>query len=400
MRSGQSYQRIRLNSHPPRHRKRNTLPTQPAMPTLLTLPSELRQRILTLLLPPKITLNAPLSSQIPDILAISHHLRLDVLQLIPSWSPLVYISHPHQIPDFSIPSITSTSTGITYTPKCTRICIDVFHDSDPKRINWTCYCGHLDTRSHPELVAAWMRVVPFLPLNTGIQEIYIDVTPAPAAKRRGHRLNLNTFISARCARKFLLCHVDDVAALASSISSQYNYTGKLKIGLTGTLSHANHSSYHDDVANASNVPDLEFNGTWISRRQGNFHRIQTAVHKLVNRQSVRHHTLRGQTHPFAWLLGVTWSKKTEWAWARIADIDEPGLYDMPTEKDILGDLEMLVRFNTYRGKAEVLVMDPAPDKRRKVQHCVAEDLGLVTESQGVGRERRVVVRKKDVKQRT
>jgi hypothetical protein len=163
------------------------------MPSLLTLPTELRHKLLLEVLPTTLTTSSPLPTQLLTLLTINHQLRLDTLRIIPTWSPTHILTHA-----YSLPTISIQHASQTYSPKCHHIILNIFATSDAYRIQNTCYCSGPETYSHPEIVASWTRLFAQKPRDASlfqyVKTLALNVTPAPRRYRTGHRLKLNHFV--------------------------------------------------------------------------------------------------------------------------------------------------------------------------------------------------------------
>lgn len=352
------------------------------MPSLLTLPTELRHKILLEVLPPTLTTSSPLPIQLLTLLTINHQLRLDTVHLIPTWSPTHILTHA-----YSPHTISISHAGQTYTPKCDHITLDIFATSDATRIQNTCYCSGTATYSHPEIVASWTRLfgqsTPYASLRSlqGIKTLALNVTPAPPHYRTGHRLKLNHFVGMKCTQTFLSCHVQDLGLLVGTIRTRFP---ELRIELTGALSVKAQGWFVEGVGREAGVEGLEYTGRWVSREEARMNKITTAVHDIVSKQQVMQAERKGEVHPMKWLRDVRWSESTKWTWASFAD--DGG------DADARVDLRGLVEF--VGSEKSEMEMGCAGTVRRALQHRVAEQLGLVSWSAGGEGKRGVVVGRK------
>jgi hypothetical protein len=364
------------------------------MRSLVDLPTEVRQRIVFLAIdfPDTLMLDKPFPRNILDFLHINFRLRLDTAHLISKWSPIHYISQPTQLTKLPLkpPSITINTTA--YTPRLHRICLDLFHDSQVNRITWTCYCVRPEYYSHPELIAAWASIVHLLPIQN-IDEVYLDVTPAPGSKRPGtqHRIITHPFLYDKRVQTFLTNHIADVTALLNDIHA--HYSRKAKIGLTGSLSD-NSRLYISALQREFRLDEIYFEGEWVTIDHARFAKIDSAVERIVSKQAVQQAVSRGEKHPLAWLRAKQWGKDVKWVYAKIADQGD--------EDAAVQDLRILVDFVMDEERKEVKFA-PGNSDRRAFQHRVAKGLGaLKSESVGDGDERHVLVRKveKVIRQRS
>ena len=161
--------------------------------------------------------------------------------------------------------------------KLERVCLDLFYASEVDRITCTCYCQCSTMWTLPELIEVRAAAVPNLPKC--LVEIWLDVTPAPAATRKQHHLILNQFVRDKCAsQRFLGGHVQEVAALLRRIDEYY--CERTRIILTGRLS-TNGTSFVDLVSvGAGN--GLEFVRKWVSNDEARFVSINQAVQRMTS----------------------------------------------------------------------------------------------------------------------
>ncbi|KAF3032440.1 hypothetical protein E8E11_001401 [Didymella keratinophila] len=340
------------------------------MPSLPDLPTEIRQQILHLALPDTHRIDFPWPAKITSLFLINKRLFHDMTTVMTTWSPLHYVSFPS--------SLAPTHNNRTYARKLERICLDLFHASDKHRIQWKCYCQGYEKYTHPELIEAWAAAVPQLPESA--KEIYLDITPAPAATRNKHRLYLRKFVYDKCAAKvFLGGHVQDVAALVRRIDKRYG--GRVKIGLTGTLS--TKSAFFVELVKAWAELDLEFVGEWVSGADARWASLDEAVQRMTSRKLMWQGKKSGDRHAMAWLRDVQWSRKTLFLFARLAD---EGL-----EAAAIADVKKIAEFREMQGEPE-LALEPVTGLQRAFQHCFAAELTLTSAGEGDGDSRDVVVR--------
>ena len=104
-----------------------------------------------------------------------------------------------------------------------------------------------------------MDAVPHLPKDA--KDVWLDVTPVPAAKRNQHRLMANQVMHDKCAsQKFLSGHVRDVAVLVRKVDEHHcGGTRVVLIVLMRRLS--TKSAFFVELVNAWAEKDLEFVGS-------------------------------------------------------------------------------------------------------------------------------------------
>ena len=140
------------------------------MANFTTLPTELRQRILSLALPATAYLRYPSSTSVFNLMHINRRLRLDMGPVVRLWRPIHYLSSPTQLPQFQSPGLSDSISP----SKVERICLGIFPESQEYTIKWTCFCVEESNFTHHELVQAWIDAVPQLPAD--IKEIHIDMS--------------------------------------------------------------------------------------------------------------------------------------------------------------------------------------------------------------------------------
>lgn len=336
------------------------------MASLIQLPTEIRQQILTLALP--YTSHIDSFKQVLQLFHINRRLRSDMGPVIDVWSPMTYVYTPSEL---------SRSAPRPLNWRLDRICLDLFHESERDRIGCTCYCLGESKYSHHELIAAWADAVSLLPKN--VKQLWLDVTPAPTDRRTLNQFTLRRFVHNKCAAKvFLGCHVQDVAALIKSIERHYD--GSVQVALTGTLS--THSTFFVDSMSEEIGRQLEFVGSWVAPEDARFEKISDAVLRLTSAKRGWPGKKRGEKHRLVWLRDVVWMNKTKFLFARLA---KDGL-----EATVMEDVRRMAEFRADEGKVE-LALPSSSSLRRAFQHSVAADLGLKTASDGVGEDRHVVV---------
>lgn len=300
---------------------------------------------------------------------------MDMGPVIDMWSPSHYISFPSSISNLNLQTLKLKAR--THTPQFERICLGLFYESEADRIKCTCYWGDASTWSHPELIEAWAKSASLLP--AGLKEIWLDVTPAPAAKRNQHRLVSDQFVhDKRAARRFLESHVRDVAALAREIDMFQRQT--TLCALTGRLSIR--SEFFIQSVRREVGRDLDFVGTWVLGEDARFAEISEAVRQLTSGRQMWQGKQRGDTHPMVWLRDITWSRQTTFLFAILAHTK--------LETVAVDCIRTIAEFKIERSKEE-LKLPPATGSMRAFQHKVAADLGMKTVGESKADERHVVV---------
>lgn len=273
------------------------------------------------------------------------------------------------------PSELSSTTPRPPNWKLDRVCLDLFHESDHRRIGSTCYCQHEDNYTHHELIAAWADAVPLLPKS--VKQIWLDVTPAPVEKRTMNQFTLKQYVHDKCSAKvFLGCHVQDVAALIRRIEGHYE--GNVHIALTGSIS--THSAFFVGDMSEEVGRQLEFVGSWVLPEDARLERISDAVLRMTSTKRSWPNKKRGEKHRLVWLRDVIWENKTRFLFGRLA---QDGL-----ESTAMDDVRTIAEFRAGEGE---LALPPTSNLRRAFQHSVAADLGLMSAGEGGGDDRHVVM---------
>ncbi|KAF2011109.1 hypothetical protein BU24DRAFT_427316 [Aaosphaeria arxii CBS 175.79] len=417
------------------------------MACLTSLPAEIRQDILVRLFPDSISISHPWRSLV-ILLHINRILRHDTALLINIWTPVSFVSRPSQlqapnndfrqdIPVYLIPDsllsisfpwrslITpflanhnlqlSTSVlktcgvptsavsrlsqlqasncnfrpnflidGNPYTAKSRQLTLSIFEDSKARPITWANQLVLWAPRGwvpHAELVQAWIDAVPNLPSNP--EEIHLDVTPVPADSRRKHPLQLRSYVHERSAREhFLDSHIDGVSRLVRDINKRFG--GRVPIHLTGSLSEKS-EFFVNNVRSKSGV-DIKFKGTWVTAIDALWPSIAYAASTLAHLGQVKKGKGKGKgANRLTRFMRIKWSWPTKWAFAKV-------VHDWGNDRA----MEILTAFAKFEmdEKSESMSFEPVRKDERALQHHVAYDLGLESESYGSGSDRYVVVSKR------
>lgn len=161
------------------------------MPTLLSLPSELRQQILSPCLPADVHNAgvAPRTAPLLPLLLTCRAIHLDVLELLKSWSPLYHIEDPQA---FFINTLRRRGHRRLYVDAhddvlhMRRISLRLFADLDLKYMRSVGPMGAFDEANLD--VDAWLRCVAVLPrpgegddgaAAAVVESVVLDLTPVP-----------------------------------------------------------------------------------------------------------------------------------------------------------------------------------------------------------------------------
>lgn len=156
------------------------------MPTLLSLPSELRQHILSRCLPTDVHNAgvAPRTTPLLPLLLTCRTFHLDVSELLKSWSPLYHIEDPQA---FFITTLRRRRHRRLYADApddlgcMRRVSLRLFAGLDLKRMRGLAPMGAFDQECFD--VDAWLRCVEVLPRpgegGGVVESVVLDLTPAP-----------------------------------------------------------------------------------------------------------------------------------------------------------------------------------------------------------------------------
>jgi hypothetical protein len=353
------------------------------MPCLLNLPAELRQKILLLALPDEDRVGAqwPCSASILTLLHICRCLREDMGEVIGVWEPKsTVVPYPYLIT--RVGKQTAEIAGKESGPKDNRVCLQIFQDADPDRIKWTCYCVHREKYTHPELIEAWLGVVPQLPSH--ISSILLDVTPAPGWMRRKADYVSEALIhDKRAAKKFLGFHIDDIFRIIVNINRHFR--GNIQIQLSGTLSMKSQGFVAEVVARTAAAGiDVSYSGNWVTEQKADGLKMQKAINNIAPKQAMRQARKNQEPFQLDFLRRTRWSKDSK---VLMAQVEAEWGEDVST-----GHLRKVAEF-VVNPSARVLTMEPTGNIRRALTHNLAKDMGLETRSENHGENRFVVVSK-------
>ena len=219
-------------------------------------PAELRQQILSYCLPSDVhnAGAAPSTAALLPLLLTCNTIRLDVLQLLKTWSPLHHIEDPSAI-------ISPRRLRLDYEPPMRRISLRLFATLNVKRMHLS-YGRLFD-------VDPWLRCVTSLPPRAaGVESVEIDLTPAPAWMT-SHRPDWvrATVLDAR-NRTFLSECADDVRRLVGALCEFYDGAG-VRVRLGGLVRWKDRRAVEDmmvgDAAAGLGGAGLQgFVGEWLS----------------------------------------------------------------------------------------------------------------------------------------
>ncbi|KAF2488692.1 hypothetical protein BU16DRAFT_225228 [Lophium mytilinum] len=353
--------------------------------SFMTLPRELRQRILLLSLPPVIQPAIVPYFSIPaqNLLHISRIIRQDMYWVINTYSPCFYLNSPSHL-DVFLSSLNKDFRILSfdYAPKFAHASLNIFHDAEVETMQWTCYCRGRGMHTHDELVDAWAAAVSSLPSQ--MRTILLDITPAPGPMRSNKPEWVPGFIQdRRISQKFVGEHGGVLLRLIQCIHERFG--DGVAIQLNGQLSEKSRSALDAfiDLSTAAGM-DVSFVGDMLAvQPRVPRPRIWKAVKKLApvrcrwiaeENRLVYLPAKEGQERLVAGMRDVNWSVDTQKLWTRLANQDEAWV------------VALLPKFGQFKMDGHLYEMDflPMDNRQRALVHNMAKDLGY--ESQAVGEE--------------
>lgn len=396
------------------------------MATLLDCPAELRQQILGHCFPNDVHNAgvAPRTAPLLPLLLTCKALRLDVLQLLGTWSPVYHIEDPAAI---------LTSCRSDDEPHMRRISLRLFADLDLAQMHGMAPMSAVQGIFE---VGPWLGCVASLP-RAAVESVTVDLTPVPAwmAARRPDWMR-SVVLDAR-NRGFLTGCAEDIKELVRALCGSYGAGVRVQLGgavawtmrravddmMVSTGATGGHGAEFvgftgEWLSGPSEVPTrlslvlicrcwgVEVGGTAARERWYGPRMIQ--IRNEVSAVFRRGHSSLGACERTQWAdrgpqarkeglttpdldlgcLGpVCWSKNSCTAYYVSAEEDE---------KRTRGDLVRLLAFAVEVRAAGVppnAVVDfaPAIRARRFLLHCLARDLGLASVSVGDAGEKFVRV---------
>lgn len=149
------------------------------MACLLDCPAELRQQILSYILPNDVHNAgvAPRTAPLLPLLLTCRVIRLDVLELLRTWSPVYHIEDPAAITDTKATNTTSRRYLDKDGPHMRRISLRLFAGLNLRRMrSWP-----IDATESVFDAQSWLCCVAALPEWTpAVESVTLDLTPAPA----------------------------------------------------------------------------------------------------------------------------------------------------------------------------------------------------------------------------
>ncbi|KAF2811332.1 uncharacterized protein BDZ99DRAFT_569407 [Mytilinidion resinicola] len=351
----------------------------------MSLPRELRQRILLLALPQDVqpAVVPYFSLPVQNLLHISRTVRQEMPWVLNNYSPRFYLRSPSHLADFL--SFLSKYRGVLsfeYKPKFEHVSLNIFHDAEVDTMQWTCYCRGRDMHTHDELVNAWVVAVPTIPEQ--VKTILLDITPAPGPMREDRPEWVPGFIQDnRISKRFVTEHEAVLMHLVQCTQQQFG--NGVSIQLSGQLSEKSRSSLDNVVARSAVAGiDIRFVGDMLAV-QPRIPRPQIwkAVQKLApvryrwieeENRSVYVPPRNEQERQLAGMHSIHWSVDTQKLWTRIANQDEAWA------------IALLLKFGQFMTSGDLDRVDfsPMDSRQRALVHNMAKDLNF--NSQAVGEE--------------
>ncbi|KAG8166118.1 hypothetical protein KVR01_004670 [Diaporthe batatas] len=402
------------------------------MPTLLSLPPELRQHILSPCLPADVHNAgvAPRTAALLPLLLTCRAVRLDVLELLRSWSPLYHIEDPRA---FYVRSQQRGQRGRDDdddVAQMRRVSLRLFADLDLKRMRRVAPLGAHDEGCFD--VDAWLRCVGALPRPGdgdgagAVESVVLDLTPVPVwmATWRPDWVRANV-LDAR-NRPFLVGCEDGVRKIAAALFGVYEGAGGVSISLGGAVPSKARRVVEAgleildprlaleaqmgrmSVLDAGAGGKVPFAGEYIKGPADEPTRLRLGLvclcwgvdvrglargdyafeTRLIQiRNEARKNGLATPELDFRALGWVYWSKQSSTAYFVNAEADE-----RRTRDELVRMLAFAVGVRTETaGPGATVDFEPAIRVRRFLLHCLARDLELASVSVGDAGEKFVRV---------
>ncbi|KAF9641536.1 hypothetical protein BFW01_g1519 [Lasiodiplodia theobromae] len=364
------------------------------MAKLTDLPRELRQKILLAAVQQEDRLVGSTWPQtITTLLRVCKTLRRDMPWVLNTWSPQRWLQRPS---DLTTLPTSLTIDGVACGPFAAKpmhtLRISIFHDALPANIRKADWAMSRAEVLHPELIDAWTAFIPQLPVavDESIRPtVLLDVTPAPGWMRAGgHVCELNALLlDDRTARIFMSWQVDGIADLVLRLHR--HYAGNVDVKLTGALA-VKSSQFVAGVVHRllwNNGIRVHFVGEYVDPARAGLGMIRHAVQRLAPKKKTAEVEDWARAVRLAPLRKVEWSKKSVKLFDRACD---GGSVEAVTD-DLREVAELMVDERRTR-----LEMPPFGNAHRAMVHSVAQDMGLLTASEGEGENRYVVITKKSL----
>jgi hypothetical protein len=136
----------------------------------------------------------------------------------------------------------------------------------------------------------------------GIQEVYVNITPAPGSSRPKARIGIVTrpFLYDNRVEKFLRCHVEDFGDLLCVYRAHYQ--GHIEVKLTGSLS-VQSAWYLSSLDQHSDL-ELPYDGELFTGWEPQIQKIHELVDLIVTKKQVTEAMMKHETHPLTWVRQI------------------------------------------------------------------------------------------------
>lgn len=234
------------------------------MVSLLDCPAELRQQILSYCLPPDVhnAGAAPRTAALLPLLLTCRAFRLDVLQIMRTWSPLYHIEDPDAIT--TPPHPRRPDGDDDGEPHMRRISLRLFAGLDLARMRSAAPMGAVQGVFD---VGPWLRCAESLPRAAAtaagvLESVTVDLTPAPAwmCARRPDWVRA-TVLDGR-NRVFLVNCAPDVRELVGALRRSLGAGVRVQLG--GVVPRKARRAVEDMMGPAGAEFVVGFGGEWLS----------------------------------------------------------------------------------------------------------------------------------------
>lgn len=233
------------------------------MVSLLDCPAELRQQVLGYCLPPDVhnAGAAPRTAALLPLLLTCRAFRLDVLEMLGTWSPLYHVEDPHAITT-PPPQPRRPDGGGGGEPHMRRISLRLFAGLDLARMRGAAPMGAVQGVFDVE---PWLRCAESLPraaATAGVLEsVTVDLTPVPArmCARRPDWVR-GTVLDGR-NRVFLVNCAPDVRELVRALRRSLGAGVRVQLG--GVVPRKARRAV-EDMMGPAGAELVGFGGEWLS----------------------------------------------------------------------------------------------------------------------------------------
>ncbi|KAF2995658.1 hypothetical protein E8E13_001440 [Curvularia kusanoi] len=193
------------------------------------------------------------------------------------------------------------------------ICLDLFYPTAAWQLRQMALA-----RSQRLMIWEYSWAGTLLLLPRRMKQIWLDITPAPAEKRKQHPLLLNVFLHKNKIgdRLFRYCG-ENIAKLARVI---VGWRHGPEVILTGTLSEK--SLVHVKRLEEMVGRKLKFSGKVVRGVDARFARIEEGLQQVTSRKNMWPGKKRGDKHPLSWLRDFSWRRATRESFAILVHEDQ------------------------------------------------------------------------------